>query len=680
MVLTDQKLQPQKFDEITMKFDRFIITGPLTLFKANVFGETSDNAWQSISEDNKKGLDLCTLVSVSSDNAFDALKRARDFRAQLLVDGQIINPCNYQEYAIERARSARTISDVADSMPSIAALLSQLVPHKIDAADAEQQIRNLMPERQISNGKSLKDLAADYLHQAIAAFDLETRDFIQIRAGNPNVIEAPADRDELRKMILEEGGVFAMTWQLGEGKSQFCQTLLNQCQSEDRTAAMLAPRKSHHVEHLGEATHYQIIKQTGNAGPVAVGTPNSICYLPEFEKYRTAASLLIADEYEQTRTHNAGKAVLSGSLLDRGLITHNTNNAALSAANLGAFVVVDAQTSEHSINELARMSGKKIIVSRTNKPQVKRKLKLHKNHESCIRTAQELLSNGGRVVLFADMAQSAQKDDFSGIKPTMLSAKPDARVLVINKEYVQNPDNAQALKNINETIEGHDLIIISPAINSGFSITTDNVDGVFVLASGTVLPTEFVQTLGRFRAMTEVHVSFEIVDRWLPTNPTDVLKSIAHTEIMATAYSADHIENLRTQPGVEQVINQIARDNKMREQYANRALIMAKYSGFEMERVVAQEGKKTGAMSLNPSRSVPRPSKPSTASANSRPSNCAKRAARHARKRFNLKTSTCASHTAHQSFHLNSLRRIATAGCVASSRTGKRQQESAPTS
>jgi hypothetical protein len=592
-----------------MNYDRFIISKPITLFKANRPPEFYATPWEHISAEKRKGLRPRMLVSVPEYDTFRALKFARDLNAHIVVDGKAVDPNNFREYLKARARSARTADDVADSMPKIAKIFAEKFPYKIDdKAELERQIRHIMPERQITNDKTLKDLAADYLHQAIVEFDLETRDLIQVREGNPNVIEAPTGREELRKLIMEQGGVFVMNWQLGEGKSEFCDELLKRCQHENRTAAMLAPRKSHHTKHLGEPTHYQIIKQTKNAGTVAVGTSNGLCYLPIFEKYRTGASILIADEYEQNRTHNAGKAFLSGSLRDRALITSNMNNFILRAADLGAFIGVDAQMSEHSVNELAQMTRKKIIISRSNRPLRKRKLKLHRDHQSCVSHGQGLLSKGGRIVLFADMSHNEKNDDFGGVVKTMLSAKPDADVLVIDKSYVQDPDNAQALKNINKTIEAHDLIVISPAINSGFSITTDNIDAVFVLASGTVLPTEFVQTLGRFRALNEIHVSFEVVERWLPIYPNDVLKSLANSEILATSYSAHAVEHLRTQPGVDQVIKQIARDNKMRQQYPNRALIMAKYAGFEMERVVAKEcngdSKSTGGMTLNKGKSI----------------------------------------------------------------------------
>lgn len=577
-----------------MNFERFILNGPLTLFKANVFGEVSDNAWQAISEDKQKGRDLRTLVSISNDDAFSALYRAKKLGVQLLINGEIVNPLNFDQYRTERARNVRTMEQAAEALPVIAKHFADLVPFVIDAPVAEQHIRELMPERQIAKGKTLKDLAADYLAQAIAAFEQETRDFKQVRSNNPNVIEAPTDREELRKMIWNgKGQLFAFSWSMGEGKSEFCNQLLDQCQKEGRIAALLAPRKSHHAQHIGGSMHYETIKKTKNAGSVAVGTTNSICQLPEFEKYRTESSFLGIDEFEQTRAHNAGEAVLDGRVESRGLITHNTNNTLLSAIHNGSALIMDAQMSEHAINDVAKLTGKKIILSRSNQPKRKRKLTLHRNHEQSLKCAQRLFSAGGRIVMFADMSHSAQKDDLSGLIPSMLSVRPGAKVLMIDREYVNKPENAEALKNINATIESHDLVIISPAINSGFSITTDQVDAVFVLASGTVLPTEFVQTLGRFRAMGEVHVSFEIVYRPRPTRPHDVLRTLAHVELLANGYSDAAVEHLFAQPGVEQVCTQIARDNKMREHYENRALIMARMEGFEMVRAEEEKLEKT---------------------------------------------------------------------------------------
>jgi len=587
-----------------MTFDKFLISKPITLFKAGRLPDFSINPWEDIKSEQKKGSDANFLVSVPDADTYTAINAARDLAAHIVIEGAAVNPSSFPEYTTARARSARTVADVSESMPGIAKMFVELIPSVMDAPDAIQHIQDAMPDRQITKSKTLKDLAANYLATAIKEFRTETQDLSSVRADNPNVIEAPTDLDELRKMIMEQPGIYALAWQMGEGKNvSVINWLIEQAQKLNRIGAMVAPRKAHHLKYLGDAIHYQTIKKSKICGSFAVGTTNAICDHAAFEYIRKNLSMFISDEHEQTKTHNASSIALGGSILDCGKLTEATNNAFRSASNLGFALVSDAQLSEYTINDLARITGKKIIISHSAMPIKRRGLKLYKNHKHLLKCAQRLAAKKDRVIIFSDAAHTAQKDDLDGLVISMRSARKDAKILMIDRQFVENPKNAEAMKNINATIEAHDIVIISPVLNSGISITTEKVDAVFVMASGTVLPTEFVQTLRRFRAIDEVHVSFEVSKRWLATDARSVLLERSKREDLAVAYSPEAVEHMMTQPGVEQAMTQIARDNKMRENYANRALIMAEGAGFVMERaeeeVLENPDNETGRKNIN---------------------------------------------------------------------------------
>lgn len=583
-----------------MRFERFLTAAPVTLFKANLQPEHAQNPWEAIQADKQQGRELLNLVAIREADAFTALMAARDARAHVVINGKIVNPTKYQEFVIARAQNARTQSDAAESMPQLAASFVDLVPFKMWAHEAEQQIRDMMPERHLTAEKTMKDVAAEYLAQALEAFKNETLDYIRVRSGNLNVEYGPSDPEEFRKMVWDEPGVYVANWQMGEGKGVYLiHPLIEQAQDEGRTTAMIAPRKSHHAQYLGGPIHYETIKAAKQCGPVAVGTTNSICHLPEFEKFRTQATLLMLDEYEQTRSHNASKAVFDGTIVGRGRLTENTNNTIRSGAAQGSVLFSEAQMSEHAVNEIAKLTGKKITISRSSMPVKARKLVLHRSHEETLRAAQQLAAKGERVIINADMAHNSTKDDLSGLVDSI----PAEKTLIINSKFVSDPKNAKALQNINETIEAHDLIIITPVLNTGFSITTDKIGGVFYMGSGTVLPNDFNQWLRRFRAVDTVHVSFEVSRQWHPTYAQAVLHSEAGRDLLAVTYSPAIVEHMRAEPGVEQVINQIARDNKMRENYANRVLLMAKYSGFVIERAdditLEQTDEESGRVNLH---------------------------------------------------------------------------------
>jgi hypothetical protein len=401
----------------------------------------------------------------------------------------------------------------------------------------------------------------------------------------------------LKERARTSGTVIALGWDLGAGKSsQYIGPMHSEAAADGKLPILLSPRRSHHAAHADHPHHYENIKaDPAREASGAMGTTNAICGHGAFAKYRQESQQVQADEFEQTLSHNVSAALKDKSLEGRGLITDTTWMLLRRAANEGVLAVSDALLSEHTVNELHRQTGKKIHYSRGHRDTTKRKMKLHRSHEQALKNAQDQAANGKRVVIFADMANSASKSDLEGLLIAMQSVTT-GKCQRIDRSWVEDNKNREALKDLNKVIESAQVTIISPVFSSNVSITTDQVDAVFIMCSGTVLPTEVIQTTRRFRKVDVINISFEVDERWLPTTASEVLQCEAAKERRAAIYGPDLLNDISRSPGVELVLNQIARQNRMRRNYANKVLVMSEHLGFELEHVkptAKTEGNKT---------------------------------------------------------------------------------------
>ncbi len=118
------------------------------------------------------------------------------------------------------------------------------------------------------------------------------------------------------------------------------------------------------------------------------------------------------------------------------------------------------------------------------------------------------LRGGGKGIVPTDSSKSAEK-----LAADMRSQFPDKRIMVIHGDAATGthgePEVIEFLKDVNTGVKDIDLLIYSPCIESGVSITTKHFDFVCAFYSGTVTPAAFFQMIRRDRTQQSFAIGIQ---------------------------------------------------------------------------------------------------------------------------------------------------------------------------
>jgi len=87
----------------------------------------------------------------------------------------------------------------------------------------------------------------------------------------------------------------------------------------------------------------------------------------------------------------------------------------------------------------------------------------------------------------------------------------DADILVVNSDTKAEPSEALFLKDPDNYLAEYKprVVIASPTISSGFSIEREYFEGVYLLQTGNLTPTDILQTSARYRLAKVIYIGFE---------------------------------------------------------------------------------------------------------------------------------------------------------------------------
>ncbi|WP_344809875.1 hypothetical protein, partial [Allohahella marinimesophila] len=198
-----------------------------------------------------------------------------------------------------------------------------------------------------------------------------------------------------------------------------------------------------------------------------------------------------------------------------------------------------------------------------------RSMIIYPSKEALIAEIQSDLDAGLNVYLYTDCSNNARQSEFDQL---LAALTPRAKsVKRLDKAGFADPSNKDYLSDLTNNIT-EQLVICSPAMNSGVSIESDHFDSVYVLGRGTTLPTELIQAPPRVRKMKEVRIYIDAhkYNNGLSINPDFVLEEELLKESSAGyEVTPDFKQEMLAKPGVADVIDQIVYENGMRANYAN---------------------------------------------------------------------------------------------------------------
>ena len=297
--------------------------------------------------------------------------------------------------------------------------------------------------------------------------------------------------------------------------------------------------------------------------------------------------VLFIDEARQTLEH-----VLNGTCENR-LEVFNELIAAIQAADI--VIMADADFNQFTLDWLKGIANKPLHAI-TQKPAKTEKIIYQLgNHNATLQHAKKSLKSSLNVWISTDSMQQARKADLWLNSPNVLdkdsiegivaeltngTGLTEDDVLIIHSENKGDIKQALFLANPNEESKKYRLVIHTPVISSGVSVTNTHFQRVYAMFSNVLAPNEMLQTIARVRTATEIFISFKgnhAKDR--STDLKDLIEGQIikvgrfNTEKFVTEY--DDFDRLRLQ--------QIATRNAALNDYMSYFKILSQLKGYRFE-------------------------------------------------------------------------------------------------
>ncbi|MEC8917792.1 MAG: plasmid replication protein, CyRepA1 family [Pseudomonadota bacterium] len=205
----------------------------------------------------------------------------------------------------------------------------------------------------------------------------------------------------------------------------------------------------------------------------------------------------------------------------------------------------------------------------------------HSDDESVWQMALNEVTAGRRTLIASDSAESAKK-----MAVAIEESRPSARVLLVHKDSKANPQVEAFLDRPNAEALKYDVLIYSPAISSGVSMTTPHFERHFGIFSGnTVGPSDAVQMLRRDRTATHYVIGIGHTNRQSPTDREALFRGLVAADVIACEYeeTADEIVLRRHKTIFDELyLSCRVTENRARNNWANALLLILYADGYKV--------------------------------------------------------------------------------------------------
>ncbi|MEA3642963.1 MAG: hypothetical protein VBE63_23920 [Lamprobacter sp.] len=306
---------------------------------------------------------------------------------------------------------------------------------------------------------------------------------------------AAASPAEIAAAIQQQGGIHLVKAPHGAGKTQGILKPIAQA-ADLRGTVAIAPRKSlvadlAHKDRLNLADYLQ-----SGAGETHLAICLNSIANPKYADAMLQAKVLLIDEIGRcvAEVHNP-HGTLKGT---KGRDVWQALGAAMSGAEIA--VGVDADLSTRDVWWLAELTRQPITVWVI--AEAERDLKgTFTSDSEALAQLDEALAQGGHVLGVMDTANQV-----AGQAARLRAVWPDKKIVAIHQKpgcATAGTDEAVALlADINAGVADIDVLLLSPAVESGVSLNVAHFTKHIAIYTGTVLPSQFNQALLRDRTAT----------------------------------------------------------------------------------------------------------------------------------------------------------------------------------
>lgn len=500
-------------------------------------------------------------------------------------------------YSLQRVAAAGQMNVMEEALRAVNAGM-QLAPTKYTGREVYRTVCSAIPaglpcnrHRLLSRvcwlaKKKLESAAGlrSFTPEALKRPNVQHHKVEGVRAEHGNVLLP----DHIQHLVQSLDGMVIVRAPMGSGKTEQLIAPLMQAAPK---AAPKAAYIAHRVSLVGDAAfrlntqHYRNVLAAEMPWVTHLACcVNSITH-PKFangdgRSWFTTVDTLCIDEASQVLRHIATGPVDQPTRVMDGLVE------AMQSARQVLLCDADANDSLIELCEMAR-PGEPIHILEVDAANDHVRVD-HSDHESVWQQALDAAVAGERVLVANDSAESAKK-----LAVMIRKQRPEARVLLVHKESKADPDAERFLDRPNDEATRWDVLIYSPAISSGVSITTQHFDRHFGIFSGqTVSPSDAIQMLRRDRTARHYVLGIGISRTMRETDREALFRGlIAADELSCDFDETDTEIMLRRTKSIydEMYLSCATSENHARNDFANHLLLMLVADGYRVNRLATND-------------------------------------------------------------------------------------------
>mgnify|MGYP000317682003 CR=1 FL=1 len=305
--------------------------------------------------------------------------------------------------------------------------------------------------------------------------------------------------------ILKDGGLFALNGGMGSGKTETMVHAANVVKIRDinhRKVVYICPRvslASGGAKRL-DLRYYENVQTQWQE----VSDCLSVCVNSIPKHSITDANLVMIDEFRQMI-----EFISTGSVKNRkevqAVLIETINNAE-------TIILADADMNDFCIEWLKKHTNKTIQLITSKNNTHHKQITVLDDAESVLVEANNRLEKGENVWITSDSKIQVHKSKVAFEMLTDVSSQfnvADDEILIITGDNKGEEAQKAFLENPDEESKKYRLIISTPVISSGVSITNTHFKSVYAIFSNVVPANEMLQAVGRVRAVNDIRVSFK---------------------------------------------------------------------------------------------------------------------------------------------------------------------------
>lgn len=499
---------------------------------------------------------------------------------------------DYFAFCLQRiAASGRNAETEARKAISAGMLLA---PIKYTGAEVLERVLQALPTGHEFNLHKIRRQAVWLANRKMAEAQ-ELRGFSAAGLARPNVshLKIPGVRaahggvelpEHLADMVESLEGFIIVRAPMGSGKTE---KLIAPVMASAPKAAYIA----HRISLLDDAatrlniSHYQQVvtaemPYVSHLACCVNSLTNPRFYNDDDRSWFTTVDTLCIDEASQVIRHTTTGPVESPVRVMDALLD--------AMANAKRVLLCDADAND-SVIELCEMADprRSITILEIDGTMEHVTVKFS-DEESVWQKGLDLMLAGHRVMIASDSAEQAKK-----LAVMVEEQRPETKLLLVHADSKADPDVEAFLGNPSAEAVKYDVLIYSPAISSGVSMTLPHFQHHIGLFSGnTVGPSDAIQMLRRDRTARHYLIGIGHKSTQRPTEREAIWRGrLAADEMACELEETTEEVLLRRQKTAfdELYLSSVVTENRAKNNFANNLLMMLHADRYRVERVATDE-------------------------------------------------------------------------------------------